>query len=59
MTTVKKEKVRKSYRLNPYLVDFMQQYAGDKRWTETTVIEYALELLAKKEGYDIEESKAA
>lgn len=58
MSTVKQEKVRKSYRLNPQLVDFMQQYAGDKRWTETTVIEYALEMLAKKEGYELEENAA-
>jgi hypothetical protein len=58
MTTVKQEKVRKSYRLNPQLVEFMQEYAGDKRWTETTVIEYALELLAKKEGYEINDQAA-
>lgn len=54
MKTDKQEKLRKSYRLDPQLVKFMQQYAGDKRWTETTVIEYALELLAKQEGYEVE-----
>ena len=58
MTAVKQEKIRKSYRLNPQLVEFMQEFAGDKRWTETTVIEYALELLAKKEGYEINEEVA-
>lgn len=44
-------KIKKSYRLNPKLLKFMEEYGKDKRWGETTIIEYALEELAKKEGY--------
>lgn len=58
MSTAKQDKIRKSYRLNPQLVEFMQEYSTDKRWTETTVIEYALELLAEKEGYKLNEKAA-
>lgn len=54
MTTTKHEKVRKSYRLNPTLVQFMENYGKDKRWGETTIIEYALEKLAESEGYSID-----
>ncbi len=44
-------KTRKSYRLNPDLVRFLDAFAKSRRWTETTVIEYALEELAKQHGY--------
>ena len=54
MTEVKQEKIRKSYRLNPSLVQFMEVYGKDKRWGETAIIEYALEQLAKTEGYKLE-----
>ncbi len=47
----KQEKIRKSYRLQPKLVEFMEKYGELKRWGETTIIEFALEELAKKEGY--------
>lgn len=53
MSEIKQEKIRKSYRLNPALVKFMQHYGESKRWGETSVIEYALEQLAQKEGYEV------
>lgn len=59
MSKVKQEKVRKSYRLNPVLVEFMERYGKDKRWGETTIIEYALEKLAETEGYKLEIDNAA
>lgn len=61
MNTNKPEKLRKSYRINPVLCEFMKKYSKSKRWTETTTLEYALELLAEKEGYelDLENQKIA
>ncbi len=60
MSEPKQEKIRKSYRLNPALVKFMEEFGADKRWGETTIIEFALEELAKKEGYPIQnDNKAA
>lgn len=47
------EKIRKSYRINPILVQFMKEYGKSKRWGETTIIEYALEKLAENEKYQI------
>jgi hypothetical protein len=61
MNTPKPEelkKKRKSYRLDPDLVEFMEKYGKAKRWGETTIIEYALEELAKREGYWHEEKSA-
>jgi hypothetical protein len=49
----KQEKVRKSYRINPALIEFMEQYGKQKRWGETAIIEYALEKLAESEGFVI------
>ena len=54
MKTLKPEKLRKSYRINPLLCEFMSRYSKSKRWTETTTLEYALELLAEKEGYKLD-----
>jgi len=48
------EKIRKGYRLDSKLVGFMEFYGNQKRWTETTIIEYALEELAKREGYNLD-----
>ncbi len=59
MSELKQEKIRKSYRLNPVLVEFMERYGKSKRWGETTIIEYALEELARKEGYEINEKQPA
>lgn len=59
MSETKQEKIRKSYRLNPALVEFMQRYGESKRWGETTIIEYALEELAKREGYEVNEKQPA
>lgn len=58
MTTTKQEKVRKSYRIEPSLVEFMEVYGKSKRWTETSVIEFALEKLAESEGYSLEKQTA-
>jgi hypothetical protein len=54
---IKQEKIRKSYRINPSLVKFMAVYGENKRWGETTIIEYALEKLAENEGYLIEKTE--
>ncbi len=58
MNIVKQEKIRKSYRLNPALVEFMERYGKNKRWGETAIIEYALEKLAESEGYPIDNQVA-
>ena len=58
MNTPKQEKIRKSYRINPALVEFMETYGKTKRWGETTIIEYALEKLAESEGYKIDNQAA-
>lgn len=54
MSNQKRDKIRKSYRLNPALVEFMAQYGKEKRWGETSIIEYALERLAESEGYKLD-----
>jgi len=55
--SAKQEKIRKSYRLDPALVKFMEIYGDSKRWGETTIIEYALEQLALREGYEVKETQ--
>ena len=47
----KELKVKKSLRLDPKLYQFCKDYGAEKRWTDTTVIEVALEELARKAGY--------
>lgn len=48
-------KVRKNYRISPDLVKWAQKYAKKKDWSETEVIEKALERM--KEQTDAEAAR--
>lgn len=44
-----RKKIAKTFRLPPDLVEFIQEFAQEKRWNEVTVIEVALEELRERQ----------